>query len=222
MKEGNKMEEEQIRKTFRLIEPFLPEKVVEDFQHFIDESIELKQMYKYSSQMNEMLRESIQVLSKKIEAKEKEGKQVKTENLQLTMERDQALHQKYELEKEYQNENKQRLLLQKQNQELKQQLQSEKESYLLLIEKVAKDNQQLLLMLQKLKQRLKQSVPLSQYQKEVDCLKQEIKEKEQQLELMENKNEDLQMEYESYKERFSYAYQNGFQKAILYERKRKR
>ncbi|WP_121616710.1 hypothetical protein [Virgibacillus halodenitrificans] len=64
------MEEERIKKTFLLVEPFLPEKVVSDFEHFIDESIEIRQMYHYNSQLNEMLRDSIRTLREKLKEAE--------------------------------------------------------------------------------------------------------------------------------------------------------
>lgn len=216
------MEVDKIRKTFKLIEPFLPEKVVSDFEHFIDEAVEVKQMYRYNSQMHEMLQDSIQVLSEKLERKEREEQQQKKENIQLIEELDQALQQKYELEKQYQDANKQRSYFQNKTQETENLLKEEKENFQLLLDKAVKENEKLHLALQELNKRLKQSVPRSIYQKEVAALKQEIKEKEQELDWLAKESEELQMEYEAYKERSSYAYQNGFQKAILYERKRKR
>lgn len=205
------MEVESIRKTFRLIEPLLPKKVVSDFQKFIDEAVEVKEMYRYNSQMLEMLQDSIRVLGEKLDRKEMEERQQKEENLQLMEELNQVLQQKYELEKQIQNVNKQRLHLQKKVQVMEKMLKDERKNYLILINKTVKDNELLLSEIQKLNQRLKQSVPLSKYQ-----------EKEKEVEWLTKENEELQMEYEAYRERYSYAFQTGFHKAILYERKRKR
>jgi regulator of replication initiation timing len=222
MKEGKGMKEEKIRRIFRLIEPLLPKQEVSDFEKFIDDFIELKQMYQYTSQLNEMLRDSVEVLRKKLNEKEIKEKELMEKNIRLIQERNKALQQKYETEGQLETLKKQITSLEKQYNEKVKQINDERENFFLLIQKAVKDNQQLLWMVQELNHRLKQSVPISQYQKQEENFARILQEKKQEIEWLIKENRELRMEREAYKERLAYEFQNGFKKALLQERKRKR
>ncbi|WP_121616709.1 hypothetical protein [Virgibacillus halodenitrificans] len=127
---------------------------------------------------------------------------------------------KYDVKKQYEVLIEQQPILEAKFQEAKKQLEEEKENFLIFLQKVVKDNQQLILTLQKLSTSFKKKD--TQYKEEKEKWEIKIHEGEQKIEMLLKENKYLQMEGQTYKERLSHAYQHGFQKARSQQQKQKR
>lgn len=219
------MTEEQIRKVFKLVEPFLPTKAIEGFNEFLEDHIQLKEMNQYNNSFIELQRGTIENLGKKLGGVEQKENELIIQRDKLKEENDLLINKQYTSQKIHGEMRKNILFLEKQLESLQIQINLEAEKNYQFVESTERLADERRRLIDTYNQLLEQYQLLIQKNEQQEVSIKELKSKEQELtgqfETLKEENALLLLELEHMKNEMKYQYDNGYA-AALYQVRRKR
>lgn len=199
------MKEEQVEKIFNLIEPFLPKQTVLDFREFMNQFKELKVLSEYNFTIIERQRNTIDQFSKKVRLYGEKLKTYEDVIEKLTEESEDWQLVLFEERKKQHKIVEETMSLQKKISELTELLQNEIDKNYHFAEsvmKMADDNRTMIAANKKIID-----------ENQLLCRKNEV---------LEQRHNDLIVEYEQIHEKIQIEYGRGFQTAHFHHTRRKR
>lgn len=219
------MTEEQAKKVFKLIEPFLPLSTVTGFEELIESYVELKDMNEYNLSFIELQRDALESFGKRLSKHEEDTKELKVQLGAARSENDDLLLQNYNEQKRFENLRKDLNRLEKEKESNYLQFEREVEKNYQLIEsleKVVDEKRRLLELCHELKQQIAQLVLKDeQNAADISTLTKQLEEINTEKIQLEKYYDIVMAEAIAMKDKLVYEYEKGY-KTALYQARRKR